>query len=185
MSRPCKTEWTVHTFVRQHMKLASDRMKQYYDIDTQESKLEVGDPVWLYYPQQKKGLSPKLQKPWQGPYVIIKRISDLIYRIQLGPQSRPRVVHFNRLWKYHGENPPRWLITTESNPAECMEPTDNVQSDEGALDIPSTENGATTTSNTTICGVIAPAPSDGVSVPRRSSCLRRRPEQYGDGTWDR
>lgn len=68
------------------MKLASDCMKRYYDIDTQESKLEVGDPVWLYNPQQKKGLSPKLQKPWQGPYVIIKRINDLIYRIQLGPR---------------------------------------------------------------------------------------------------
>ena len=71
----------VHTFAQQHMKLASDRMKRYYDIDTQESKLKVGDPVWLYNPQRRKGLSPKLQKPWQGPYVIIKRINDLIYQI--------------------------------------------------------------------------------------------------------
>ena len=45
----------VHTFARQHMKLASDRMKRYYNIDTQESKLEVGDPVWLYNPQRRKG----------------------------------------------------------------------------------------------------------------------------------
>lgn len=56
-----------------------------------------------------------------------------------------------------------------------------MQSDEGALDIPSTESGATTTGNTTTSGVIAPAPSDGVSVPRRSSRLRHRPERYGDG----
>ena len=63
-------------------------MKRYYDIGTTESKLEVGDAVWLYNPQRKKGLSPKLQKPWQGPYVIIKRINDLIYRIQLGPRAK-------------------------------------------------------------------------------------------------
>ena len=73
------------------------------------------------------------------------------------------------------------LITTESNPTECVEPTDKVQSDEGALDIPSMESGATTTSNTTTPGVIAPAPSDGVSVLRRSSRLHWIPERYGDG----
>ena len=86
---------SIHAFARQHLKLASDRMKRYYDIDTTESKLKVRDAMWLYNPQRKKGLSPKLQKPWQGPYVVIKRINDLIYQIQLGPQSRPRVVHFN------------------------------------------------------------------------------------------
>ena len=81
---------------------------------------------------------PKLQKPWQGLHIIVNRINDLVYRIQLGPQSRPRVVHFNRLWKYHGENPPRWLITTGSNPTEAMESigissNDKVQSDVAAV----------------------------------------------------
>lgn len=66
-----------------------------------------------------------------------------------------------------------------------MEPSDKVQSDEGALDIPSMESGATTTSNTTTSGVITPAPSDGVSVPRKSSRLRQRSEQYEMATRDR
>ena len=44
---------SIHSFARQHLKLASDRMKMYYDIDTTECKLGVGDAVWLYNPQRK------------------------------------------------------------------------------------------------------------------------------------
>ena len=115
----------------------------------------------------------------QGSYVIVKRINDLIYRIQLGPRSRPRVVHFNRLWKYHGENPPRWLITTGSNPIEAVESietssNDKVRFDVGALDTSSQENEAI--GNTTTPGITAPVPSVSDSGLQRSSCLRRRPE---------
>ena len=103
---------------------------------------------------------------------------------QLGPRSRPRVLHFNRLWKYHGENPPRWLITTGSNPTEAMESigtssNDKVQSDVGALDTSNQENEAI--GNTTTSGITAPVPSVSESAPRRSSRLRRRPERYGNG----
>ena len=120
----------------------------------------------------------------QGSYVIVKRINDLIYRIQLGPRSRPRVVHFNRLWKYHGENPPRWLITTGSNPIEAVESietssNDKVRFDVGALDTSSQENEAI--GNTSTSGITAPVPSVSESAPRRSSRLRWRPERYGNG----
>ena len=46
---------------------------------------------------------------WQGPYVVTKCINDLVYRIQLGPKTKPKVVHWNRLWHYSGHNPPTWL----------------------------------------------------------------------------
>ncbi len=74
------------------------RMKRYHDV-----------PVWLYNPHRKKGLTPKVQKPWEGPYLVIKRIIDLVYCIQLSPCSRPKVVHMERLWGYQGEDPPSWL----------------------------------------------------------------------------
>ena len=92
-------------------------------------------------------------------------------------------MHFNRLWKYHGENPPHWLITTGPNPTESMESTGTshgkVQSDVRVLDTPSLEIEAI--GDTTTSGITAPAPSDGESTPQRSSRLRRRPEQYGNG----
>ena len=37
------------------------------------------------------------------------KINDLIYRIQLGPHAKPRVVHRSRLWLYSGSTPSTWL----------------------------------------------------------------------------
>ena len=54
----------VHNFGRNHLKLKSDKMKEYYDASSQDEQLEEGDPVWLYNPQRKKGLTPKLMRPW-------------------------------------------------------------------------------------------------------------------------
>ena len=75
-------------------------MKRRYDAEADYSVFEKADAVWLYNPQRKKGVSPKLSRPWTGPYIIIKRINDLVYRIQQGPKSKLKVVHRYRLWRY-------------------------------------------------------------------------------------
>ena len=109
----CEKLERVHHFTRSHFKMSSDRMKQRYDLLVQEEQpLEAGDAVWLHNPQKKKGLSVKLQCPWQGPYLVLKKINDLVYRIQLGPTCKPKLVHRNRLWKYIGSNTPTWLNTS-------------------------------------------------------------------------
>ena len=103
----------VHEFARGHMQLMLNRMKQRYDPLLEHQPLEAGEAVWLHNPQRKKGLTPKLQCPWQGPYIITKRINDLVYRIQLGPKAKPKVVHRNRLWHYSGINAPTWYHAHE------------------------------------------------------------------------
>ena len=90
----------VHHFARQRLQMMSDRMKRHYDNQLMGSKLQAGTAVWLYNPHRRKGITPKLMRNWQGPYVVIKCINDLVYRIQLGPKSKPKVVHRNRLWCY-------------------------------------------------------------------------------------
>ena len=105
----------VHDYARQHLKMKSDKMKSHYDLQAIGDELKEGDAVWLYNPQRKKGVSPKLSQPWQGPYVVTKRINDLVYRIRLGPRQKPKVVHRNRLWAYSGKHPPTWhLCQTQS-----------------------------------------------------------------------
>lgn len=51
--------------------------------------------------------SKKLQFRWLGPFTIISVVSDLLYKIQEGPRSKPKVVHVNRLEPYQG-NLRRW-----------------------------------------------------------------------------
>ncbi|MDD9817374.1 MAG: RNase H-like domain-containing protein [Gammaproteobacteria bacterium] len=101
----------IHDFAREHQNLMTDRMKQRYDLPLKCPRLKTGDAVWLHNPQRRKGLTPKLQRPWQGPYTVLKRINDLVYRIQLGPSTKPKIVHRNRLWLYSGDNRPSWFQT--------------------------------------------------------------------------
>jgi hypothetical protein len=48
-----------------------------------------------------KGLCPKFQSNWEGPYVVIHKLNDVICRIQKGPKCRPKVIHQDRLKPYH------------------------------------------------------------------------------------
>jgi hypothetical protein len=68
----------------------------------------VGSAVWLLSSHRTKGLCPKLQRNWDGPYAVIDRINDVIYRIRKGPKYIPKVVHQDRLTPYKGEHPPEW-----------------------------------------------------------------------------
>jgi len=60
----------VQEFARSHLKTKSDYMKERYDVMANGQPLKAGDAVWLHNPQRKKGLSPKLCRPWEGPYTV-------------------------------------------------------------------------------------------------------------------
>ena len=64
------------------MRVASDRMKLRYDVGTTKAVFSEGDAVWLYNPKRRKGVSPKLTCDWEGPYVVLKRINELLYRVR-------------------------------------------------------------------------------------------------------
>ena len=74
-------------------------MKKNYDHKANFKPLTEGDSVWLSNLVRKKGKSPKLQCPWQGPYLITKCLNDVVFRIQEKPNTKPKVVHYNRLKK--------------------------------------------------------------------------------------
>ena len=100
----------VHRFAREHLRLESDRQKRYYDHrGVHQNTFKRGDAVWLYNPRRRKGLSPKLQYAYEGPYLVVKRLDDLTFRIQRGPKAKAKVVHHNRLKPYLGDGAPDWL----------------------------------------------------------------------------
>ena len=105
---------TVHDFARDHQQAGSQRMKRRYDIRSKAFTFSKGELVLLYNPQRKKGKSPKLSRPWEGPYVVVERLNDVVYRIQRGPRAKPKFVHKDRLWQYRGEACADWF----NEPAE-------------------------------------------------------------------
>ena len=66
---------------------------------TIRSVFERGDRVRVYQPCTSKGQTRKLWRPWTGPYRVVKKISDVVYRVQLEGGRKRKVVHFNRLKK--------------------------------------------------------------------------------------
>ncbi|VDI79030.1 Hypothetical predicted protein [Mytilus galloprovincialis] len=99
----------VHELARRKMNLSSNSMKKTYDHKIHHTKYNVGDHVWYYQYQRKVGRNPKFQRPWHGPYVVISRLNDVLYRIKMTPKSKPKVVHHDKLKRYVGENSPTWF----------------------------------------------------------------------------
>ena len=109
----------THEAAREKLKLATNRQAQNYDRNTLLTSFEVGEWVWLYGVQRKRGLSPKFMSKWTGPYLVISKLSDVVYRVQLKSRSTPKVIHIDRLKKYQGPKLRSWLEapTIRRNPS--------------------------------------------------------------------
>ncbi len=114
-----------HELAREHQSQATEKSRVYYDSVAMNKTYAAGDVVWLYNFQRKKGLSPKLQRFWEGPYVVTEKVSDVTYRIQMAPRTKSKVRHFNLLTPYMGDEPPTWFPGTQGGPSEVEQVTVN------------------------------------------------------------
>ena len=89
-------------FVHDNLKLSAERQKRLYNRNSGLPTFKAGDSVWRYYPPTAK---QKLGKKWQGPFLVVKRITDLTYRIQKTERQKSLVVHVDHLKIYEGRNP--------------------------------------------------------------------------------
>ena len=105
--------------VRGNLTQAGEVMKRRHDLRASLPIFQVGDRVWLHNPRRRKGLSPKLQSPWEGPYEVVDALSAVTFRIRRGPRSKPLVVHADRLWGSHPPEGYTWDDLSEgSAPSE-------------------------------------------------------------------
>ncbi|XP_020297845.1 uncharacterized protein LOC109862260 [Pseudomyrmex gracilis] len=47
--------------------------------------------------ERSKGKAPKLQKNWEGPFLVVKKLSDVVYCIRRSNRHKCKVVHADRL----------------------------------------------------------------------------------------
>jgi len=87
----------IHQNARQHLNYQSSRIKNCCDRKMRQIDFRKGQNVWLFNPQRKKRKTPKLQSNWKGPYRIVKKLSDVTFRIQRSARHRLKVVHADRL----------------------------------------------------------------------------------------
>ena len=66
--------------------------------------------VYLRDTTRKLGQNPKLRADiWQGPGIIIKRFSDLLFEVKLQAKGRSKILHHDRLKPYTSSQVPEWL----------------------------------------------------------------------------
>ena len=87
----------AHELAREKLVAATRRYKVYYDARGTRNPVKVGDRVWRNVSYVKKELTRKLARPWHGPYIIIKKLSDVVYHIKKEDGRKRLVVHFNSL----------------------------------------------------------------------------------------
>ena len=103
----------AYTLVREQLQAAAKRRKKQYDLRVREKDFKVGTWVWYYCPRRYQKRSPKWQRMYSGPFLVMKRISPWNYVIQRSKHSLPKVVHADKLRGWLGEPPPSWLPDVE------------------------------------------------------------------------
>lgn len=76
----------IHDYVRQHLKLTSDRKKTRYDRLASCTGYFEGNEVWFYRPTLTKGESSKRQSSLECPYNVVTQINDVVYKSQRKPR---------------------------------------------------------------------------------------------------
>ncbi|PIK44525.1 Retrovirus-related Pol polyprotein from transposon [Apostichopus japonicus] len=98
----------MHKQARDNLASAGARQKRQADRFASEDVYRPGDLVMVHNPAVGKGKTSKLNKPWQGPGVVIRRLNDVLYRVKLGAGRSVKLFHFNRLKRFTGESP-HWV----------------------------------------------------------------------------
>ena len=96
---------------RKHLRANAERRKRHYDIQVKAERFAVGDWVFYHYPRRYQSRSPKWQKSYVGPYLIVRVIEPSNCVLQKSAKSTPFVVHVDKLKRCYGATPISWLST--------------------------------------------------------------------------
>jgi hypothetical protein len=116
----------------------------------------------VFFPQKKKGCTPKFTSFWRGPFNILGKLSEVLYEVDCGRKNEPQIIHSDRLKRK----------VKQKLRGESERDTDLVEIDrEEVVEDIRPEVGSE------IVNVEDLAHGSGTSRPRRKI---RSPERYGD-----
>ena len=90
-----------YNLARELLRAAAERQKRDHDTRVSQNKFQPGDLVWKRYHVRKK-----LERPWVGPYVIRKVLSDCLYLVS--DKKSTYALHHDLLKPYTSTHVPRW-----------------------------------------------------------------------------
>ena len=100
----------VYADVRNSLGVAANRRKDRYDTGVKTTTFSVGSWVWYICSRRHVGLSPKWQKHYTGPYLVVRVMSSHNLVLQKTNRSKPFVVHKDKVKIFLGEAPTPWVL---------------------------------------------------------------------------
>jgi transposase InsO family protein len=97
----------AHEVARRYLKVSAQRSKDRYDIKASFTNYKVGDVVWLLHEARK--VTPKLEKKFDGPCIVVQKLSPITFKIQINQMGEQRLAHHDKLNMYEGTNRPKWM----------------------------------------------------------------------------
>ena len=103
----------AYIVAREQLRVAAERRKTMYVFRVKMKDFSIGDWVWYYYPRRYRFRSPKWQKNYTGPFLVIREIGPVNYVIQKSQRSQPFVVHADKLKRCFSATPKTWLQSND------------------------------------------------------------------------
>jgi hypothetical protein len=114
----------AYDLVRRNLGRAAERRKREYDQKVRPKTFQQGAWVWYFYPRRYRGKSPKWQRHYVGPYLIIRELPPCNFVIQKSAKSKPIVAHVDKLKEYYGEPPTSWVAKEPDHPVAMGSPAE-------------------------------------------------------------
>ena len=83
--------------VRNNLEDARRHREDYFNRRTTNRAFRVGEQVLVKFPKIPIGVNPKFYKVWRGPYTVVKVLSRLNLKLQVGAYGKTIVVHVDRV----------------------------------------------------------------------------------------
>ena len=76
----------------------------------------MGDIVYLLDTCRIVGKSLKLKREvWKGPFVIVRKISDILYQVKGPPKAKSKIVHHDRIRRFKFNSIPQWVLSLQQD----------------------------------------------------------------------
>ena len=98
----------AHDIAKKYLGKNVIQTKEHYDARCTLTEYKHGDLVWCVTDIKQLHLAPMLWVPFEGPYLILDKISDMDYCIQLNVKGKQKVVHHDKLKPYIGTRGLSW-----------------------------------------------------------------------------
>ena len=123
----------AYRLVREHLGVSLRRAKRYYDIKARFTKFKIGEWVWMYSPRRYVQRSPKWQRMYGGPFLVVRQINEVNYVLQKSRRSQAFVVHVDKLKSCKDQSRENWL-----NPDMTVDMEPSAADPVGPADVPAT-----------------------------------------------